>query len=187
MKQRSKQSGVTLIVVTIFLVLMALFAVAAFNTSTGNMKITGNMQIRQEAISAAQKAIEQTISGTQFTTAPTIVAATPISVSIDGAGVANYTVRMNPQPNCYKTKVIKSNELNIALAADLACIKSSKVDQGGFELPDTSANAGDSLCSNSEWNIGASVTDAASGTVVVANQGVAVRVLATDAANFCAH
>ena len=45
--------------------------------------------------------------------------------------------------------------------------------------------AGDSMCSNSEWNVAAAVTDAASGSSVAVNQGVGIRVAAIDGANFC--
>lgn len=182
--KRKSQAGATLVMSMIFLILMALFAAAAFKTSSGNMKIVGNMEIREESIAAANKAIEQTISSTLFTTQPTIVAATPITIDIDGNGTTDYTVNMMPSPICYRTKTIKSTQLTTS-ANDLACLKSSKVDQGGFDVADASSTAGDSLCSNSEWNIGASVTDAATGNLVIANQGVAVRVLVTDAANAC--
>jgi Tfp pilus assembly protein PilX len=185
MNARRTQRGATLIVATIFLILMALFAATAFKTSTNNLRMIGNMQVRQEGIAVAQKAIEQTISSTLFTTSPTTVAATPVTVDIDGDGVTDYTAMMNPQPACYRTKVIKASELNLAKAGDISCIKSSKVEQGGIDLPDSAAGAGDSMCSNSEWSIGARVADARSGAVVTVNQGVAMRVLATDASNFC--
>lgn len=182
---RPAENGATLIVTLIFLMLMAMFAITAYKASTGNLRVVGNMQIRQEAIAVAQKALEETISTTLFTKDPATVAATPITVDIDGNGTADYTARLNPQPVCFRTKNIKSSQLDATKASDLACIKSAKVDQGGFDLPDATASAGDSLCANSEWNIGAAVTDAATGTSVTVNQGVAVRVLATDAANFC--
>lgn len=185
MKLKTSQQGATLVIAMIFLILMSLFAVTAFKNSTGNLRIVGNMQSRQEAIAVGQKAVEQTISSAYFTTNPANVAATPIQVDIDGNGVADYTATMNPQPHCFRTKAIKSSELNPSLTADLACMKSSVVQQGGLDIPDAAADAGNSLCANSEWNIGARVVDARSGTKVTLNQGIAVRVLETDAVNAC--
>ncbi|NVO04648.1 MAG: pilus assembly PilX N-terminal domain-containing protein [Rhodoferax sp.] len=179
-----RQRGATLVMAMIFVVIMALFATIAFNTSTGSMRVIGNMQARQEAISVAQKAIEQTISSTDFATKPSTVAATPILVNIDG-GAVTYVASMLPTPTCYRTKVIKTSELDLSSAADMSCLQSGKVEQGGIDIAGSANTAGNSMCSNTEWNIGASVTDPSSGTVVVANQGVALRVLTADADNAC--
>jgi hypothetical protein len=177
------ESGATLVMAMIFIVLMALFATMAFNTSTGSLRVIGNMQARQEAISVAQKAIEQTISNTDFATKPSTVAATPILVNIDG-GAVTYTASMMPTPNCYHTKVIKTSELNLSLSADLSCIQSGKAEQS-IDIAGAANTAGNSMCSNTEWNIATSVSDASSSTVVVANQGVGLRVLTADADNAC--
>lgn len=178
------QKGATLIIAMIFLIIMSLFAVNAFKSSTSNLKIIGNMQARQESIAVGQKAIEETISSSLFTINPKLVADTPVSVDVVGNGVP-YVARLNPVPNCFRTKAIKSTELNLAVPADLACMRSSKVEQGGLDLVDTEAGAGDSLCANSEWNLGATVADPQTGTQITLNQGVAVRVLLADAENFC--
>lgn len=185
MTQRSRQRGATLVMALIFLILMSLFAISAFKGSMGNLRIVGNMQARQESVAVAQKAIEQTISSALFTTSPTTVAATPVQVDIDGNGTNDYTATLNPQPHCYRTKAIKTTDLNTALAADLQCMKSSVGATGGLDIVDAAADAGNSLCANSEWNVGATVEDLRTGTKVTVNQGVAVRVLETDAANFC--
>lgn len=185
MTSKARQQGVTLLIAMIFLVLMSLFATSAFKSSTGNLRIVGNMQSRQEAIAVGQKALEKTISSTEFTTNPLAVAATPFTVDIDGNGSVDYTATLNPQPHCYRTKAIKSSELNPALAADRSCMKSSATVQGGLDVPNAGAEANISLCANSEWNIGVQVVDARSGAKVVINEGVGVRVLETDAANSC--
>jgi hypothetical protein len=185
MTPKAHQRGATLLVAMIFLILMSLFAISAFKSSTGNLRIIGNMQSRQEAIAVGQKAIEDTISSSVFTSNPAAVAATPVAVDIDGDGTVDYTATLNPQPHCYRTKAIKSSDLNPAIPADLACMTSSVVQQGGLDIPDAAADAGNSLCANSEWNVGAQVLDQRSGAKVVVNQGIAVRVLETDAANAC--
>lgn len=185
MKSRISQKGVTLVVAMIFLILISLFAVTAFNSSTGNLRIVGNMQSRQESIAVGQKALEQTISSSVFTTNPAAVVATPVTVDIDGNGTVDYTATLNPQPHCYRTKPIKSSELSATVAADLSCMKSSVLIHGGIDSPDAAADAGNSLCANSEWNVGVQVVDQHSGAKVALNQGIAVRVLETDAVNAC--
>jgi len=58
------------------------------------------------------------------------------------------------------------------------------VTNAGLETP-SGSTAGNSLCSNSEWNIRAEVADTRTGVKVAVNQGVALRVLETDATNAC--
>ncbi|MES2972623.1 MAG: pilus assembly PilX N-terminal domain-containing protein [Pseudomonadota bacterium] len=181
----SRQRGITLVVVMIFLIVMSMFAVNAFNSSSSNMRIVGNMQARQEGIAAAQQAIEQTISSTLFTSNPAGVSANAVAVDIDGDGNADYAARLTPQPRCYRAKAIKTSELNPATASDIACIRSGVVQNSGLDTPDAAADAGNSLCANSEWNIRSEVTDTRTSARVAINQGVSVRVLETDAANSC--
>lgn len=185
MKFKVNQQGATLMIAMILLILMSLFAASAFKSSMGNLRIIGNMQSRQEAIAVGQKALEKTLSSSEFSRNPVGVAATPVTVDIDGNGTVDYTATLSPKPHCYRTKPIKSSELNPALAADRSCMKSSVTQQGGLDVPNAEAEAGNSLCANSEWNISAQVLDARSGAKVVINEGVAVRVLETDAANSC--
>ncbi len=182
---RARQRGATLAVALIFLVLMSLFAVSAFLSSSTNLRVVGNMQVRQEALAAAQVAIEQTISSIQFAEAPAAVAGNPVNVDTDGNSVTDYVVRMTPQPACYRVKPIKNSELNVNVAADLTCIRSGVVTNPGQDATEAAALADNSLCANTEWNLRAEVTDARTGAVVAVNQGVAVRVLDADAATYC--
>lgn len=181
----NRQRGATLVVALIFLVLMSLFAVSAFNNSSVNLRVVGNMQSRQEAQDAAQVAVEQTLSSPTFTSSPDTVAANPVIVDIDNNGAADYQVRMTPKPRCYRAQPIKTVDLDPSLPADLACMKSGAVTTGGLETAAGGAIAGNSLCANTEWNVRAEVSDERTGTKVAINQGVAVRVLETDASNAC--
>jgi hypothetical protein len=70
------------------LVLLTLVVTTAFMMSSGNLKAVGNMQFRDEAIAAANMAIEQVISS-DFTTLPVNV---PVSVDIDQDGINDYQV-----------------------------------------------------------------------------------------------
>jgi hypothetical protein len=185
MSRQTKQQGSTLVVTLIFLVLMSLFAVNAFNSSSTNLRVVGNMEARQESMAAAQLGVEQTISSTLFASNPDGVAANALPVDINGDGSADLQVRMLPKPSCYRVLPIKTVDLNPALNADLSCMRSGALQNSGLDSPDVTAAAGDSMCSQSEWNIRAEVVDARTGTMVAVNQGVGLRVLGTDAANSC--
>ena len=57
-----RQRGATLVVGLIMLVLITLMVSSAFTLSTTNLKSVGNMQIRNEAIAAANAAMETVLS-----------------------------------------------------------------------------------------------------------------------------
>ena len=179
----SAQRGVTLIVALVMLMAMALLAVWAYNGSTGNLRIVGNTQVRQEAFAAAQAAIESTISSALFVQDPVAVAASPIPVDVHGNGTPAYVARLQPAPACYRVRPVSSGELNPSVATDLPCLLSQAPTGIESELPGPPSGA--SLCSDMEWNIRAVVNDAATGTSVASNQGVAVRGFVTDAATGC--
>jgi len=179
------QRGATLVMALIFLVLLSLLAVSAYNGTNTNLRVVGNMQARQEAQAAAEVAVEQTISSANFSSNPDSVAANAVNVDIDKDGKVDFAVHLTPQPKCYRAKPIKTTELNPALASDLACMKSGVVTTGGLETATGGGAAADSLCSNTEWNVRAEATDPRTGTTVAVDQGVAIRVLATDAGNAC--
>src|SRR5439155_12558500 len=58
--------GATLAVSLIMLVLLTLIAVSAINSSTSNLRITGNMQTTDEARSAAKQGIETVLSNISY-------------------------------------------------------------------------------------------------------------------------
>ncbi|MDT3669280.1 MAG: PilX N-terminal domain-containing pilus assembly protein [Aromatoleum sp.] len=78
------QQGATLVVGLIMLVLITLMVTSAFTLSTSNLKSVGNMQVREEAIAAANVAIERTISSDAifFAPAASTVSIPPYSVTI---------------------------------------------------------------------------------------------------------
>ena len=77
------------------LVLITVMLIAALNIGTANFRAVSNMQFREEAIAAANRAIEQVISS-NFTAAP---AAEKIVVDVDNDGDNDYTVDI-AQPEC---------------------------------------------------------------------------------------
>jgi len=94
------QRGATLVVGLIMLVLLTLLVTSAFTLSTGSLKAVGNMQFRNEAIAAANDAIEQVLS-TDFLSDPAIP---DVSIDLDGDGQTDYTVSFAP-PECVRASV----------------------------------------------------------------------------------
>lgn len=180
-----RQRGATLVMALIFLVLMSLFAINAFLGSTTHLRVVGSMQARGEALAAAQVGIEQVVSSEGFAVNPALAASAPIVVN---NGSASHTVLITPAPSCYRVRMVKNSELDASNAADVACLRSGTVQTPGVEQP-TAAQAGqladNSLCADTEWNVRAQVTDARSGAQVAVNQGVALRMIESDAINHC--
>jgi hypothetical protein len=163
---------------------MAMLSVWAFNTGTTNLQVVGNSQSRQEVVTAAQAAIELTISSPLFTQQPAVVAAAPIPVDIDGDGHPAVSVNIVPAHACYRMRVLKVNELDPSSPDDLPCLGSSST-QTGIETVGTAPPAGDSLCSHSDWTVRAVASDPRTQATAAVNQGVALRSLTTDATNAC--
>jgi len=183
--QRRAQRGATLIIALIMLVALAMLSAWAFNGSQMNMRVVGNSQARQEVVTAAQAAIELTLSSPAFSVDPVAVAASAIPIDIDGDAQSDYQVQLSPPPSCYRVRVLKVNELDPASEGDRACLGSSMAQNPGIETAGSKPATGDSLCADSEWNLRAVVADARTNANAAVNQGVAIRSLSTDTANAC--
>jgi Tfp pilus assembly protein PilW len=179
------QRGTTLIVAMLFLLVLSLFAVSSFNSSTTNTLMTGNMIARQENIAAAQWLIDTTISSAAFASDPKAVAAGTYPLDMDRNGTVDYQPKLTPAPICQRSRPLKAIELNVADDADVACMKSSTAGSPLIETGAVDPTAGDSLCASTEWNVRAVVDDPISGASVAVDQGVGIRVLATEAEDFC--
>lgn len=99
-----KQRGAVLAVSLIMLVAITLLVVGSFSMSSVNVKAVGNMQARDEAISAANEAIERLISSStdpagvtvDFTTNPV---AQGYDIDVNNDGTADYQVNFDA-PAC---------------------------------------------------------------------------------------
>src|SRR5215471_19630488 len=132
------QRGATLAVGLIMLTLITVMVASVFELSTTDLKSVGNMQVRDEAVAAANKAIEQVLSS-PFAAAP---ASESIDVDLNNDGVIDYTV----------------------VFATPACVGGSQIAE---ILPPSSISLGASFALNSNyyqtiWDLNASVTDVAS-------------------------
>jgi hypothetical protein len=181
----SKQRGTTLVVALLFMLLLSLLAASSYNSSTTNSLVTGNMIARQESIASAQWLIDETISSTLFATSPKQVAAGSYELDLNLDGSPDYHPRLDPAPECRRARPLKAVELDAEDEDDVGCMTSGVVHQSGLDTPDLAAATGDSLCANTEWNVRAIVEDELSGAEVAVNQGVGVRVLSTEAMDFC--
>ena len=141
------QRGMTLILGLIMLVTLTLIVSTAFTLSSSNLKSVRNMQLRNEAIAAANLAIEQVVSS-PFTNLPT---AETINVDINNDGTNDYTVAI-AQPICTRATiasdaVLSSIDLNMSSGATW----------------------------NTVWDIDATVVDPTSGSAVRVRSGTRVQ------------
>ena len=95
--QRVSQGGATLVVSLIMLTLITLMILAALAIGLANFRTVSNMQFRDEAIAAANRALDQVMS-TPFTVTP---AAEEVFVDLDDDGKFDYRVNI-ATPQCIK-------------------------------------------------------------------------------------
>src|SRR3954467_8329245 len=84
----TRQRGATLVVALIILAVITLLVLNAYTLSSSGLKAVGNMQIRDEAVAAANEALESKVS-TDFTNP---LATSTYQVDINNDGTADYTV-----------------------------------------------------------------------------------------------
>lgn len=158
------QRGATLIVGLIMLVLITLLVTSAFTISTSGLKSMGNMQVRDEAIAAGNKAIEQVLSS-PFTNAPT---GEVINVDLNNDGTTDYVVTFNT-PTCVNASSIPSTS-----------VAPSSISLGPTFNPATST------LYETVWDLDANVADPnGSGAAVRMHQGVRVLLNQTQVSAVC--
>jgi Tfp pilus assembly protein PilX len=150
---RRKDRGAALIVGLIMLVLITLMLITALNLGTANFRSVSNMQYREEAIAAANQAIEQVISS-NFTAVP---AAETIFIDIDDDATNDYQVA-------------------IALPVCVSATQASNPPPSSIALGPTMSL--DSTW-NTVWEVDATVTSAENAGGAAARVHAGVRVLLT--------
>ena len=176
-----RQRGISLVLGLIMLILLTLLAISAFQATNVNLRIAGNMQVRQEALGAAQTGIEQVLSSTAFIDTTTPPAAIPVNQN-----GATYTVNFTPAPACKSVVDIPSEDLDPTNPDDFTCIPSSALPGPGSGIFLASgAPSPPSYCSNSRWSVVANVADANTGSNTTLEQGVAVRMSKAKALTNC--
>lgn len=145
------ERGSILVVSLIMLLLFTLLVSGALTMNTVNLKAVGNMQAREEAIAAANVALEY-VTSTNFTNSPTALVN---NVDINDDGVNDYVVSI-AAPTCIRATV--------AQAAAASSVKLGSISNNTW---------------NTVWSFSATVVDQASGTSTQVRSGV--RVLLPDA------
>ena len=98
-----------------------------------NLRVVGNSQARQEVVSAAQAAIELTISTPLFSSTRSRSPPAAIPIDVDGDAQPDYQAQLTPAPACYRVRVLKVNELDPGIEGDRACLGSSTSPNPGIE------------------------------------------------------
>jgi len=153
---RQSQRGTTLLIGLIMLVLLTLMGLASINSATSNLKVVGNMQYQQEAISAAQDSINKVLSKASYFSDPS-TAPTSDTVDVTGDGTADYTVAL-AQPCILATRDILVSELSLTNADDLLCMSSATLKNAGIMGQQSGTAKSD--CARVTWRVTASVSDA---------------------------
>ncbi|WP_018152002.1 pilus assembly PilX family protein [Leeia oryzae] len=151
------QKGATLLVGLIMLVVITLLLTSAYTLSNTNLRAVGNMQFRQEAVAAANTAIEQVISS-NFLVSPV---SQTIGVDINNDGAEEYSVVL-ATPVCSQVK---------SFTADTEGDETSKLAPGFTTSP---------TYYWSLWDLRATVTDNVSGTSIVVHQGIRAKLTETQ-------
>lgn len=188
MKQMPRQQrGMTLLIALIMLVLMTLFAATGFNLGKSSLQMVGNMQQRNQTITAAQSAIEQALSTTKFFQTPSAVYWVPcagpntLCFDVNGSGLPDVTVTLTPNPLCMTAKTVQNASLDLTKSNDAGCALGVAQTFGVVG----SAATGNSLCADSMWEINAVAVDNIARTQATLTQGVMVRVSTDDVAASC--
>lgn len=150
--------GASLVVSLVMLTLITLLVITAFNLGSSNFRAVSNTQFRDEAVAAANAAIQLRLGGT-FVDPP---ATTLSPVDINDDGTDDYFVRVTP--TCVKATVAEA------------------ADPSSVTLP-----VAMSLTStwNTVWDIAAEVTDDTSGASVVVHAGARVLLSQVDKDRAC--
>ena len=153
------ERGATLIMSLILLVLITLIVTTAFTLSSTNLKAVANMQARDEAIAAANKAVEQVFSS-NFTVTPVAEA---INVDIDNDSTTDYVVNV-AMPTCVRATLDTPPTVSsISLGAALSSISTW----------------------NTVWDVEAQVEDQRSGVRTTVNAGIRVTMSQTQKDAVC--
>lgn len=192
------QRGSVLLVAMVMLLTAAILAAAAFRGSMTSTQVIGNMQWRNEAIAAANDAIDSLLSTADFANnalaVTTAVNAAPFKVDINGDGVNDISTRLpdvtmdgliRAGPRCLRAEPIPAKDLDPGKPADLGCFGTGAAGSSGLGTqvgvggPIGTVTQSPSLCSNTEWSITVQATDVVTNTSVTVVQGVGVRVPTT--------
>lgn len=190
---RHRQQGMTLVIGLVMLIMISLAAVASYQISRTTLDVVGNMQFLNEAVASADSVLQEAMSTEDMFTNPTNVLDNTCGANntkcydYNGDGTNDVRVTMTT-PTCIRAQALLISQLDLDIdpftnqPRDLGCAKQSEL--SGIE----GANTGQSLCTETTWELRATATDVTAGTTgasATVTQGVGVRIKTTDAATFC--
>jgi Tfp pilus assembly protein PilX len=140
-----RQQGVVLLIALVLLVMLTLFAVSAIRSSTVELQIAGNEQIRKELAAAAQDEIEKYLSTMDvFNNLINGVTVASTNTSLRGGKIAAAALK----PVCIKAEPISGSSL---------------------------AHSSVGMSETDYWEVTATATDTATGGSVTITQGFRMR------------
>jgi Tfp pilus assembly protein PilX len=154
---RAGQGGIVLIVALIMLLLISLVVASAFTLSTSNLKSVGNVQYHAESVTAANSAIESTITGTFLTALNTT---SSVNVDLDKDGNIDYRVDVQIPLCPVRVKQV------------------SETTPSGYETTGGSASVAGTYIT--DWELIATVTDAVTGAASTVREGVRLPIGESD-------
>jgi len=177
----TRQRGAALLVSLMMLVMLTLVVMAAIKLSGGNLRVVGNIQHRDEAIAAANMAIEQAIAiNFPALNPPAVFQAVTGPVDIDRDGTADFTITV-AAPTCLHARIIPTSQLNAANPNDQGCFLGTGGGAGGL----SGAAGTQSFCADTLWELRATAGHARTGADVTIRHGISRRLPAVLAANLC--
>lgn len=180
------QGGMALVVGLILLALMTVMAITSFNIGRTSLDIVGNMQARQQAVAAANDAIQEAVSTVRLFQAPESIFLNPCGApntrcfDINGDGTDDITVTLDPTPRCIQSQVIPNASLELKDPNQAGCATGA-----GQTFGIEGTATGSSLCASSVWEIVAVARDPVTEAEVVVTSGAAVRVSTDDVGTTC--
>ena len=128
--RRNPQSGMTLVIALVMLVVLTLLVVSAVRFGNINLRIAGNVQTETEAAAAAQVAVESTIATMAASPNISSIASQP-SVTVSTGG-QSYQVAVTA-PGCMFSKQVTTDTLDPSKPAARVCFEGSDQDNGCTE------------------------------------------------------
>jgi len=180
-----RQSGMTLVVALVMLVLITLLAMTTFNLGKSSIQVVNNMQNRDEGIAASRSVLDEAMSSTRFFDTPNDALDQPCLNSnhrcfdLNGDGVIDIVTSLSAA-KCVKVRTIKTNELELSSEEDRNCSVGASGNSGIV-----GSDKGNSMCADSTWEMTATSQDQQAQSEVQVVQGVAMRVATTNIETSC--
>lgn len=182
MRTPKRQSGTTLLVAMIMLVLITLLVINTVNLGSGSVQTVSNMQAKNQTTAAAEETLQTVISNKRFFETPSTVFAEPCAGSynkkcfnLDGDSSPDIVVSLVRDPVCVKAMVQSNQGLQMSDPEDANCAT-----QGDQRLFGQGGSGDSSACAESVWDIQAQAIDMVTQARSTAIQGVSV-IVPTDA------